>query len=90
MAEIHSLVVSPVKKAPGPGLLENVRLAGHDADVASFLRATAPEMHVPVGLGEQGVVSTDTNVLASVELRPTLAHQDIAGQHTLAAITFHP
>src|ERR1043166_4118005 len=47
------------------------------------------ERHPPVHHREEGVVVGAANVLAGVELRAALAHDDVPGDHLLAAVLLH-
>src|SRR5712671_681300 len=59
-----------------------------DADV--LVVALALEPHVPVRLGEEGVVHTQAHVRAGLEAGPALSHQDAARGHELSAEALHP
>ena len=40
-----------------------------------------------IDLGEQGIVLADAHVVARMEVRAALAHEDVAGEHELAVRT---
>src|SRR4051794_17567431 len=51
--------------------------------------AAGAERDQAVGGGEEGVVATDTDILARVHLGAALADQDVAGHDLLAAEALH-
>ena len=62
-------------------------LGGVDRDLLAVL-AQALETDNTVSLGKEGIVGADAHVLAGVNVRAALAHQDIAGEHKLSVGTF--
>src|SRR2546422_3259934 len=58
---------------------------GRLSDADELVVAPSLEAHVSVGLGEEGVVDSDTDVEARLEARATLAHQDAPRRDELAA-----
>src|SRR5690606_3897330 len=61
------------------------RLLRHDADVSVLLESLLAELHPAVRLREQRVVGTATDVVARAINRAALTHDDVAGDHLLAA-----
>src|SRR5215208_1805245 len=62
------------------------RLLGENAHEGVLLHALLAVLHAARGLGEQGVVGPDTDVVAGSIDGAALAHQDVPGQHLLAAV----
>ena len=60
-----------------------------DADKLPVLRTFLFELHVPVFLGEQRVVTTEANIRAGMEPGATLANDDVACNDLLAAVDFN-
>ena len=52
--------------------------------------AQALETDNTVSLGKEGIVGADAHVLAGVNVRAALAHQDVAGQNKLTVSTLGP
>ena len=61
-------------------------LGGVDRDLLAIL-AQALETDNTVSLGKEGIVGADAHVLAGVNVRAALTHQDVAGQNTLTVST---
>ena len=61
-------------------------LGGVDRDLLAVL-AQALETDNTVSLGKEGIVGADAHVLAGVNMRAALAHQDVAGQNKLTVST---
>ena len=61
-------------------------LGGVDRDLLAVL-AQALETDNTVSLGKEGIVGADAHVLARVNVRAALAHQDVAGQNKLTVST---
>src|SRR6185503_10721940 len=81
---------SRIKKAPdGPGLFMPWRwpepLLGFDADERVLRDALLPILHTARDLGKQRVVRARANVVAGPINGAALTHEDVAGQHLLAA-----
>src|SRR5690606_16664073 len=62
---------------------------GDDVDRAALLRTLGGELHLAVDQREQGVVATQADAGARVELGATLADDDVAGLDGLAAVDLH-
>src|ERR1700747_2008850 len=69
----------------GSGLL----WLGQYAHVQALLGPLLLKPHLARHLREQGVVGADPDVRARAHLRAALAHDDVAGQHLLAAEALH-
>jgi len=59
------------------------------ADELAVARATYLELHLAIGQGEEGVVTSATDVVAGVEARATLPHDDAASSDRLTAEQLH-
>src|SRR5512138_534236 len=62
-----------------------VRLFGDHAHKRLLIDALLAELHATVRLREQGVVRAAAHVVARAINRAALAHDDVAGEHLLAA-----
>src|SRR5262249_34061053 len=81
---------SSIKKAPDrPGLFMPWRwpepLLGVDAHEGVLFDALLPILHTARDLGKQGVVRAGADVVAGPINGAALTHEDVAGQHVLAA-----
>lgn len=89
MYETTSKAAVIAKKTP-PTIVGGVfmiqLLGGVDRDLLAVL-AQALETDNTVSLGKEGIVGADAHVLAGVNVRAALAHQDIAGQNKLTVST---
>ena len=64
-----------------------IQLLGRvDRDLLAVL-AQALETDNTVSLGKEGIVGADAHVLAGVNVRAALTHQDVAGQNKLTVST---
>ena len=70
------------------GALACRSLRVYDADKLPVLRALALELHKAVFLGEQCVISTETNIAARMNSSATLTNDDISSNNCLAAVDF--
>ena len=61
-------------------------LGGVDRDLLAVL-AQALETDNTVSLGKEGIVGADAHVLAGVNVRAALTHQNVAGQNELTVST---
>ena len=61
-------------------------LGGVDRDLLAVLAQTL-ETDNTVSLGKEGIVGADAHVLAGVNVRAALTHQDVAGQNELTVST---
>jgi hypothetical protein len=61
----------------------------HDAYIATAGRAFNPELDRTSGLGKQGVVLADANILAGVVTRTALTYKNVARQNVLATEAFY-
>src|SRR5690606_13706015 len=64
-------------------------LFGDDVHGAALLRALGGELHLAVDQREQGVVAAEADAVTGVELRTTLADDDVAGLDGLPTIDLH-
>ncbi len=76
-----------VTRLAAPGGLNRGSGVGKDVDEASAL--PEPELHDPIGGGEQRVVAAPAHVLAGVEAGAPLAHDDGAGRCLLPVEQLH-
>src|SRR5688500_20156455 len=61
-------------------------LLGEDAHERVLLDALLPELHTARDLRKQRVVGARAHIVAGPIDRAALAHEDVAGQHLLAAV----
>ena len=89
MYETTSKAAVIAKKTP-PTIVGGVfmiqLLGGVDRDLLAIL-AQALETDNTVSLGKEGIVGADAHVLAGVNVRAALTHQDVAGQNKLTVST---
>src|SRR5262245_58440866 len=71
-----------------PELLRGRLVAGLHGNIDAPV-ALGGELDVAFRLGEQGVVGSHADVGARMPLGAALAHQDVSGQHALAAVALH-
>ena len=65
---------------------KNRLLGGVNRDLLTILAQTL-ETDNTVSLGKEGIVGADTHVLAGVNVRAALTHQNVAGQNELTVST---
>lgn len=79
-----------IAKKPPPAIVGGVfmiqLLGGVDRDLLAVL-AQALETDNTVSLGKEGIVGADAHVLAGVNVRAALTHQDVAGLDELTVGT---
>src|SRR5690625_269847 len=63
-------------------------LSRHDTDELTIFATFSLELHLAIGLGEQGVVSAQPYVHARMKLSAALAHDDAARCDSLATVHF--
>src|SRR6218665_290341 len=76
------------KAACKPGVVGSGRSRFHH-NVLTLRSALLHELHHAMRLGEQGVITADTNILTRPELGATLTNDDGAGLNLLATVHFY-